>query len=54
MRGKITKTGTSNKKIKEIIGVWRHKNEQIVTDFTGSYTGIGETGDYPVQDADDL
>lgn len=54
MKGKFTKNRASDKKIKDIIGVWRRKNEQIVTDFTGSYTGIGETGDYPVQDADDL
>ncbi len=54
MKGKITKNRASDKKIKEIIGIWRHKNEQIVTDFTGSYTGIGERGDSPIQDADDL
>lgn len=54
MKGKFTKNQVSGKKIKDIIGVWRRKNEQIVTDFTGSYTGIGETGDYPIQDADDL
>ncbi len=54
MRGKITKNRASDKKIKEIIGVWRHKNEQIVTDFTGSYTGNTVSGDRPIQDADDL
>lgn len=54
MSRKITKNRDSDKKIKEIISVWQHKNEQIVTDFTGSYTGTAVNGDNPIQDADDL
>ena len=31
-----------------------YDTDDIPSDVLGSYTGTGEDGDYPVQDADDL
>ena len=50
----MSKKNRFQNKIEAVIKIWRHKNEQIVTDDTGSYTGNPVYGIKPEQDADDL
>lgn len=54
MKKKMSKRNRFQNKIDGIMKIWRHKNEQIMTDDMGSYTGNPVYGTNPEQDADDL
>ncbi|MCL2513940.1 MAG: hypothetical protein FWF08_08555 [Oscillospiraceae bacterium] len=56
--GKNKKNTDKNAKKAEagMKNIWSNRAgyDEIVSDVLGSYVGMGEMGDYPVQDADDL
>lgn len=43
-----------NKKDTSIFSDLTNKDNKIKSDTDGSYTGVAEDNDYPIQDADDL
>lgn len=51
---KKSKNPPMSSKVEEIVKIWNPRSRSAHTDILGSYTGTGEFGEQPIQDADDL